>query len=421
MKWLRSLISHLSGRSALIILFIIVIFHVLLMALYLNSNRVARETVRRDAVIQKIVNAISLVEATPVSNREKAVNAMEDPDLHVSITQSPKWDLRFQEISLWTISKALRNKLDSFQISIQLEKNQWLNLNATIYSQFLYTQLVLLFLEVMVLAMILFSAWSISRYTQPLERFKSAAEQLGVDIHAAPLDMKKGPGLVQELAEAMNQMQERLQDLIRDRTQMLAAISHDLRTPITRMKLRLQFIDDRQMQDSLMQDLDEMEHMVNETMSFARDDSREEKMVQVDIISLLETIVDDMQILGKSVVFSSELQRASVLGRPLALKRVFTNLINNSVRYANAVDISVQKTSESLQVILEDEGPGIPEADLERVFEPFFRVEGSRSRSTGGVGLGLAVVRDILQSHHATITLENRQPAGLRVTIHFEA
>lgn len=420
-KGLRNIARNFSGRRALIILLIIVVFHVLLMAIYLNSNRVARETVRRDAVIQKIVNAISLVEATPVSNREKAVNAMEDPDLHVSITTKPKWDLQFQEISLWNISKALRNNLESFQISIELEENQWLNLNATIYSQFLYMQLILLFLELMVLAVIVFSAWSISRYTQPLEKFKSAAEQLGVDIHAAPLDVKQGPGLVQELAGAMNQMQGRIQDLIRDRTQMLAAISHDLRTPITRMKLRLQFIDDQQMQDSFMQDLDEMEHMVNETMSFVRDDSREEKMVQVDMISLLETIIDDMQALGEYVKFDSSLSRVSVLGRPLALKRVFTNLINNGVRYAQAVQVLVQQTEAALLVIVEDEGPGIPDADLERVFEPFFRVETSRSRHTGGVGLGLAVVRDILHTHQASITLENRQPRGLRATIRFES
>lgn len=417
--WLRGIANHVNGRRALTVLSIVVVVHIILMVAYLNSNRVARETVRRDAVIQKIINAISLVEATPVINRGKAVAAMEDPDLHVSITDSPKWSLRFREISLWDISKALRSNLRSFQLSIELEANQWLNLNATIYSQFLYTQLFLLLLEVMVLITILISAWSVNRYIQPLTQFKRAAQKLGVDINTAPLELKKGPELAQEVAEAMNQMQQRIQDLIRDRTQMLAAISHDLRTPITRMKLRLQFIEDQAIQSNLMQDLDEMKHMVNETLSFARDDSREEQRVKMDIVSLIETIVDEMQQFGKPVNFQLPPSRLIVLGRTMALKRAFTNLLNNGVRYGQSVEIFIKQYDGMLEVYINDEGPGIPENELERVFDPFFRLEHSRSRHTGGAGLGLAVVKDILQAHQATIHLINRQPRGLTARVCF--
>ena len=416
----RRLLRRISGRLAVAVLSVVIIVHIGLMMVYLQSNRIARETVRRDAVIQKIINAISLVEATPISIRPKAVSAMADPKLQVSLTSEPQWDLRFHEISLWNISRALQHNLDSFQISIQLEKNQWLNLNATIYSQFLYEQLSLLFLEIIVLGSILVSAWSINRFTQPLAQFKSAAEKLGIDIHATPLQVKAGPAIVQEVAEAMNQMQQRIQDLIRDRTQMLAAISHDLRTPITRMKLRLQLIDGDNMQDELSSDLDEMERMVNETLSFARDDSREETMVQVDLVSLLSTITNELQDMGRSVVFESALPRAPVSGRPLALKRAFVNLINNGVRYGQSVSIKLSSQAGKIIVRVDDQGPGIPEADMERVFQPFFRLEHSRSRHTGGVGLGLAVTRDIFQAHRADIQLRNRKPKGLQVLVTFE-
>lgn len=415
-------LSHeVSGKRALTILVIVIIAHLGLMITYIHNNRVARETVKRDAVIQKIINAIFLVEATPVGNRVKAISAMDDPDLHVSLSEQPKWELRFRQISFWDISKALRNHIDSFSVSIQMEKNQWLNLNATIYSHILLDQLVLLTIEILVLGSILITAWSVNRFTQPLLKFKHAAEQLGIDLHSKPIDVIGGPLVVREAAQAMNKMQKRIQDLIRDRTQMLAAISHDLRTPITRMKLRSQLIDDSAMQSNLIQDLDEMEKMVSDTLAFAREDSTHEKKVNVDLVSLLRTITDEMQDMGRPVLLRTRLTRASIEGRPLALKRAFTNLINNGIRYGEKVEMSISgRRNHGFLIIMDDYGPGIAQEDMERVFEPFYRAEVSRSRDTGGVGLGLAVTRDILQAHGARIILRNRsRPKGLRVMLEF--
>ncbi len=419
MSLFQKLSNEVSGKRALTILVIVIIAHLSLMIAYLHNNRVARETVKRDAVIQKIINAIFLVEATPVTNRVKAIAAMDDPDLHVSLSSQPKWTLRFQQISFWDISKALRNNLDSFSISIQMEKDQWLNLNATIYSHILLNQLILLSVEVIVLGSILITAWSINRFTQPLLQFKQAAEQLGIDLHTKPLDVIGGPLVVREAAQAMNKMQLRIQDLIRDRTQMLAAISHDLRTPITRMKLRSQLIDDMNMQASLANDLDEMEKMVNDTLAFAREDSTHEKKINLDLVSLLSTISDEMQDMGHDVSFSTRLNRATIKGRPLALKRAFTNIINNGIRYGQKVAITINRRNSVFLVVIDDCGPGIAEADKERVFEPFYRAESSRSRDTGGVGLGLAVTRDIFQTHRARIILRNLKPKGLRVIVEF--
>jgi signal transduction histidine kinase len=420
MSFWQKLSNEVSGKRALTILVIVVIAHLCLMITYLHNNRVARETVKRDAVIQKIINAIFLVEATPVTNRVKAISAMDDPDLHVSLSSSPKWDLRFKQISFWDISKALRNNLDSFSISIQMEKDQWLNLNATIYSHILLDQLVLLGVEILVLGSILITAWSINRFTQPLQQFKQAAEKLGIDLHSQPLDVMGGPMVVREAAHAMNKMQKRIQDLIRDRTQMLAAISHDLRTPITRMRLRSQLIDDNNVQLNLANDLDEMEKMVSETLAFAREDCAHESKTNVDLVSLLYTITDEMQDMASDVSFRTRLKKATIEGRPLALKRAFTNIINNGIRYGLKVDVSISnRRNNGFLVIVDDHGPGIPEEDLDQVFEPFYRGESSRSRDTGGVGLGLAVTRDIFQAHNARIVLRNKRPKGLRVLIEF--
>ncbi len=420
MRWLQKLSQAVSGKRALALLFVIIIAHLSLMIAYLHSNRVARETVKRDAVIQKIINAIFLVEATPVKNRDMAVAAIDDPDLHVSLSSQPKWDLRFKQISFWEISKALRTHLNSFSISIQMNNNQWLNLNATIYSHIFLKQLLLLSIEIFVLGSILIAAWSINRFTQPLEQFKLAAEQLGIDLHSKPLDVIGGPRVVREAAQAMNKMQKRIQDLIRDRTQMLAAISHDLRTPITRMKLRSQLIDDHMMQMNLINDLDEMEKMVNDTLAFAREDCTHEKKINVDLVSLLTTISDEMQDMGHDVSFHSRLNRISIKGRRLALKRALTNIINNGIRYGQKVEVSLSyRRMGGPLVIIDDYGPGIPEEEKERVFEPFYRADSSRSRDTGGMGLGLAVTRDILFAHRAKIVLQNRKPHGLRVMVEF--
>lgn len=420
MNFLRRLANEVNGKRALTLLVILIITHLGLMITYLHKNRVARDTVKRDAVIQKIINAIFLVEATPVNNRVKAVAAMADPDLHVSLTKEPRWHLRFKQISFWDISKALRNHIDSFSISIEMEKHQWLNLNASIYSHILWNQLVLLSVEMLVLCTVLIAAWAINRFTQPLQQFKEAAEQLGIDLHTTPLDVMGGPPVVREAAQAMNKMQKRIQDLIRDRTQMLAAISHDLRTPITRMRLRSQLIDDPDMQSSLANDLDEMEKMVSDTLSFAREDSTREHKTQVDLVSLLSAITHEMQDMYIDVQFRTRLNRATIEGRPLALKRAFTNLINNGIRYGQKVDVTLStRRHNHFLVMIDDSGPGIDEGDLDRVFEPFYRAESSRSRDTGGVGLGLAVTKDIFQAHGARIHLRNRRPKGLRVMIEF--
>lgn len=420
MAFLQKLVNEINGKRAMTFLIVVIIAHVILMMVHLQTSREARDTVRREELIQKIMNAIFLVKAAPVVDRQNAVLAMSDPDIHVFLSHKPAWSLQFKDISFWDISRALRHNLHPFAISIQMGKGQWLNLRARLYSHVLLDQLILLALELIVLSSIFMTLWAINRFTQPLKQFKQAAEQLGIDLHSKPLRVMGGPLVVREAAEAMNKMQKRVQELINDRTQMLAAISHDLRTPITRMKLRSQFIEESSLQTNFISDLDEMEKMISETLSFAREDSVHENKVTVDLVSLLSTITHEMQDMNQSVIFHTQVHRAPVIGQTLALKRAFTNLINNGIRYGNQIDIQLNASrNKGYLIIMEDDGPGIPEKELEQVFAPFYRLESSRSRNTGGVGLGLAVARDIFKAHNAKITLCNRKPKGLRVTIEF--
>lgn len=420
MAILQKLANEINGKRAMAFLVLVIIAHIFLMIVHLQYNREAHDTVNREEIIQKIMNAIFLVKAAPIADRANAVSAMSDPNVHVVLSSQPEWLLQFKEVSFLDISQSLRHRLHSFQLSVQMGKGQWLNLKATLYSHALLDELILLALEVIVLGSIFMTVCAINRFTQPLKQFKQAAEQLGLDLHAKPLRMMSGPLVVREAAEAMNKMQRRVQELIHDRTQMLAAISHDLRTPITRMKLRSQFIEDTILQNNLINDLDEMEKMINEILSFAREDLVHDNKVTVDLVSLLSTIAHEMQDINQSVFFHTELHRAPVMGQTLALKRAFTNLINNGVRYGNQVNIYLNTLRNKGYVItMDDDGPGIPDDELEQVFAPFYRLEHSRSRHTGGVGLGLAVARDILKLHNARVALSNRKPHGLRVTVEF--
>ena len=214
-------------------------------------------------------------------------------------------------------------------------------------------------------------------------------------------------------------MQKRIQDLLQSRTQMLAAISHDLRTPITRLKLRAHSIKDENLQDKISHDLDEMESMIAETLVYAKEESNAEKKIKLDLNSLLQSLCDDMSALGFEVEFESDGKRIPFQGRPLAIKRALTNVIQNSVNYGQKANVKLSRHDKLIKIIIKDEGPGIPNEELDKVFEPFYRCERSRSRDFAGAGLGLPIAREIIHSHQGDITLKNRKKKSLKVTIRF--
>jgi len=259
------------------------------------------------------------------------------------------------------------------------------------------------------------SVWAVKRSTKPLNRFTLAAERLGLDVNAPPMD-EKGPREVRRAAMAFNRMQRRLQAFVKDRTHMLAAISHDLRTPITRLRLRAEFIDDDEQRTKMLNDLDEMEAMIAATLQFARDDATGEATKTLDLAALVWALCEDAQRAGDDVTCSGP-ETLLFVGREVNLKRMVANLIGNAVRYGERARVTLSERDEDVCICVSDDGPGIPEDMMERVFDPFVRVEGSRSRETGGTGLGLTAVKTIAQAHGGRVELINRNEGGLEVRV----
>jgi signal transduction histidine kinase len=263
---------------------------------------------------------------------------------------------------------------------------------------------------------ILLSAWVLGFTTRPLRRFAAAANRLGVDMNAPSLD-EAGPREVRLAAAAFNKMQRRLRAFVEDRTRMLAAVSHDLRTPLTRMRLRAEFIDDDSVREKMLDDLAEMEAMIGSTLAFARDEAAQEDIQPLELNAMLERLVEDMRDGGKPAHVTPSPFPVPITGRRMALRRAIANLLENAVKYGQRAEIAIAITGENVTVTIDDDGPGIPETEFDNVFRPFFRLEGSRSRDTGGTGLGLSVANDIIRAHGGEIGLGNRPEGGLRVTV----
>jgi len=251
--------------------------------------------------------------------------------------------------------------------------------------------------------------------TGPLSALANAAHELGGDIDRPPL-AESGPTEVRQAAKAFNTMQQRLQRFISDRTRVLAAMSHDLKTPITRLRLRAEMLDDETQRAKFVKDLDEMESMVAQALEYMRDTSRREATQGIDVMALLESLQADFRDAGSAFEIGGSALR-SYRGRPLALRRCLTNLIDNALRYGQRARITVEDTEDLLTLRVTDDGPGLPEDQLEQAFEPFFRGEASRSRETGGTGLGLGIARNIARAHGGDIVLRNRAGSGLEAVV----
>jgi two-component system, OmpR family, sensor kinase len=251
--------------------------------------------------------------------------------------------------------------------------------------------------------------------TRPLRTFADAAQRLyrGVENIAVP---EEGPREVRELASAFNDMQTRIKTLIDDRTHALAAVSHDLRTPLTRLRLKTEDVGDGTLGNAMRADLTEMEAMIDQTLAYLRGDRSDEEFRQADLTALLETLVDDATDAGAMVTFAG-LPTLAIMARPLALKRAISNLIQNAVKYGKVARLTLNQDANSAEVLIDDDGPGVAADQIDAAFAAFTRLENSRSKETGGFGLGLTIARTIIEGHGGSISLSNRPESGLRVTV----
>ena len=301
-------------------------------------------------------------------------------------------------------------------VSVRLNDGTWLNfLAAYVESIDFWPLRSTIILSLAVIGTVALSIWAIRRLTAPFREFAAAATRLGMDVNATPIE-EHGPSDVRAAIQAFNGMQNKLRRFIEDRTQMLAAVSHDLRTPITRLRLRAECLQDRTQGTKFLADLKEMEDMIAGILTFAKEDVLSESAIPIDLITTLQSISDDFADRGFNVSFSGS-GRLPYRCKRVSIRRCLTNLVENAVKYGQQAELSIDVSETEIMIHIDDRGPGIPDNLREEAFRPFYRFEGSRSRDSGGTGLGLTVARNVARAHGGDVVLSARAEGGLRATI----
>lgn len=257
---------------------------------------------------------------------------------------------------------------------------------------------------------------AVRQTTRPLQQLAEAADAFGRSLDAPAL-AETGPTETRQAAQAFNRMQGRIRRLVDERARALAAVSHDLRTPLTRLRLRTELVTDDMLRDQMAADLDAMSTMIDATLDYLRSLRDTETPQRIDMVALLDSMAEDARVLGNDVIFINEGPLPPYHGRLSALQRAVQNLLDNAVNYGERARLRLEDSEHDLQVIVDDEGPGIPGEQLDRVTDPYYRIEGSRSRDTGGIGLGLSIVTDVARLHGGRLELSNLPGKGLRARL----
>jgi len=454
--------KSLFGQTLLILLAGLIVSHAVGSWIYTTDREQAVRAVGGFAAAQRIANLTRLVQDAPREWRQRIVTASSDQMFRVSIStkaaaaagagESPVADairnflvdqlaLTTDRQPLVSVSLVESEKSDhphfmmmgwgpkmgggpmmmhagfrSLAVAVPLADGGWLNfVTALPEAGGAPSQQLLVSMALMAVIILGVSIWAVRRVTAPLSSLAAAAERLGGDLNAPPVP-EAGSAETQRASRAFNAMQARLRGLIENRTHMLAAISHDLRTPLTLLRLRAENVENPQERERMLATIAEMDAMVGATLQFARDEAAAEARKSTDLAALMQSVVDDMADAGLPVTMKPA---APVVCdcRPGALRRALRNLLDNAIKYGKTARVSIRSTSTAVEIVVDDDGPGIPADALARVFEPFYRVEDSRSRETGGVGLGLAIARSIVEAHGGALTLMNRPEGGLRATV----
>jgi signal transduction histidine kinase len=452
----RLLPKSLFGQTLLVLVAGLIVSLLVGSWIYTLDREQAVRAVGGFSAAQRITNLTKLVQDTPRESRERIVAGLSDQNFRVSLSAQPPAIVPNDDdaAAAQAIKEFLVDQLSlapgqqprvstspsdsplfggrgpmmgrnpmmhgfggfggfrDLQVAVPLADGQWLSFATALpESGSAFSRQFLLSMAIMAIVIFAVSFWAVRRVTAPLAAVSAAAERLGNDLNAPPM-LETGTIETRQASHAFNTMQARLRSLIENRTRMLAAISHDLRTPLTLLRLRAENVENPQERDKMLGTIAEMDSMVSETLQFARDEATTEVRRPTDIAPLVQSIVDDMADAGLPV----KMQPAGPIVydcRPDALKRAIRNLLDNAVKYGTAASVAIQTTPKTIEIIIEDEGPGIPEQELSRVFDPFYRLEGSRSRETGGVGLGLAIAQSTVQAHRGELVLSNRPTGGL--------
>ncbi len=435
--WPRSLAS----RTALVVLAGLMAVQAGGLAIHTADQRQVRRVEIARGLGLRLLRFYRVVERTPAARQAEVIRGLGEELRHVSLDAEPvanglppappgfvhaiEVDMPSTPLTAAEYPRDIRvfggPRLHEVGLALQLPDGQWLNLAVSMRRapDVQSTAFLTAFLAMTAAAAALI-LWAVRRLTAPVRTLAAAAERLGLDVNAPPLP-EGGPSEVAKAAAAFNTMAARIRSFVDNRTFLLTAIGHDLRTPITRLKLRSEFIDDDELRRKFLSDLDELEAMVSSALAFGRDALDREPMVAIDLGALLRTVLDEA---GDADPGAADRlgwagpPRLVVQASPIALKRAFANLVGNAVAYAGGAEITAGGPSGGvLTVLVDDDGPGMPPELLERVFEPFHRGEPSRSRETGGTGLGLSIARNILRAHGGEVVLRNREGGGLRAVV----
>jgi signal transduction histidine kinase len=436
----------LAGRVAVLLALSLLAVQVISIPYYLNEQARTATEVFEQSTAERIASVTRLFDGLENDRRRSLLPVVNGPTLMVELFfQKPGQSAgvgRIDERLARGLSEKLRRPVyieslagvaedaallsglfssrELMAVWIALEDGTWLrfitasSLPSLGWVLHLSAQLVLVSLGI-----IAFAIWAARQITRPIRTFATAADRLGRDVNAPPIP-EQGSRELRRATRAFNTMQANLQRYVEDRTRMLAAISHDLRTSLTRLRLRTGFIADEEQQSKAERDVEDMDAMLSATLAFARDDADREQRVRVDLASLLHSLCDDLGDSGHPIRYQGPASLPYSC-RPVSLRRALVNLLTNAASYGEDARASLDASGQEVVIQVIDSGPGIPEAELQRVLEPFVRLDSARSRATGGTGLGLPIARSVIHAHGGTLTLCNRAPRGLQVTVQLPA
>lgn len=438
LNW-RAWLSSLTVRVGLILLAGLLVAQGVSLWLQWGERATVVTQARGLNFADRIARTVSVLESVDPAGRHAALVALQYDDLSVALIRedevspnAPRGAIgamiadrlgserQIRHVASGTDSTAGTPQVDTPRRSfdVRLQDGQWARITiqrgATPDAPALPNDLIIqLLLSVVIVVAVIMMA--VRQATRPLKQLALAADSLGHDLDAQPMP-EDGPIETRSAAQAFNRMQTRIKRLINERSRALAAVSHDLRTPLTRLRLRAELVDDVQLRRQMTADLEAMAAMIDATLDYLRGLQTNEVVRAIDINALLESTTDDALVLGRLIHIDGR-AFSPFNGRLSGMRRALQNLIDNAFKYGQVVNIRVQDTASRLNITVEDDGPGIAPADLSKVTEPYYRVDSSRGQQGDGVGLGLAIVRDIAHMHDGELLLTNRPQGGLAATL----
>ena len=443
--------SSLAGQLALLLLLAIVVAQGIAVALFAAERSEAVHHAHREDVIARAGTVARLLREAPPELHEAILTAASNDEALFTLAPEPLIDAEGSgersasiahdlsvalgvgegRVKVAPLAFALLFDVDHeddhdhgeghegshwFAASAKLQDGQWLNVAVgppPALPGWSWTFLLSLLLSALGVAAV--AVLMGRRIQRPMRTLAAAADRLGRGEEMDELP-ETGPLEIRSTVRAFNLMHDRLKRYMRDRMAMLAAISHDLRTPITSLRLQAELVEDGESRTRFLGTLEEMQRIAEDTLAFIREDMRREETRTVDLHALIDSVAVDLADIGHELTVF-ECARVVVACRPVALRRAFRNLLENASIHGVRATVGIAQGDDGPHIVIEDEGPGIPEADRERVFEPFVRLDESRSAEKSGTGLGLTIARTIIRGHGGNIRLENRAEGGLRMTV----